>query len=909
MNSKLINQLLQNKSNKERKNYKEPLSKEKNLNSSRRKFISNIPNNKQYNKNSQKSNNLNQISSFNLKTDSSKRKNIIFNAKKMYNYKKMNIKQNSKSKNEAENIITKSKSKPKCSINNSNPIVNLSFNSIKSDKENKNNNKENKNNKSSKELILPSNNQDKKVVKKNRNILTQVWDDFSSKTYSNNFKANKSNNNLHDKKLIKVNLITKRKTQKKIIKEASYAMSNTNTNSNTNNNSRSIYNYLNENRSNKANKVQFLDIINFNKDINQIINIKESIAFLKRQLKISDSDKNNNNVVSNKIKSKPKDNKLKINNYQKYTKKSINTRNDSKSNNLETSETLNKIKKNNINFDNIKNKKKIFIRSNKTKSNLNNILYISKEKNSSLSSKRYNNKTSNKFYSHRKNYLRPKNSSKNNIANISKKNNSNSQKSYKKANKFNNTQVYKFIKKGISGDIYNFSISSASETYNLENKIKKINKNKFLNITENNSLSNNNINPKNDSIKKILLNNIIKNNSNILISSSNNNSIMNDNSNLKNNFLNQKKNNLKFKYYKNKIRFSFDIKLYLDENNKNNSGKILLNKSQFLIPLYKNKSPKDNNDEINKKIEQIELISKAGEPIFGQKKINQDNYFCNDLTNRYKFIGVCDGHGENGHHVSEFIKNNLPIELDKRLRQTINLENILNCFQEVSNKSKLEFIRIKEILKQSFMITNSKLLSKHNINFNLRLSGSTCVSVLMDTENLNKLYISNIGDSRALIIKEMKYKYWTCQQLSRDHKPTEKDESSRIYRSGGEIQKVEDEEGWTGPLRVWAKNGDGPGLAMTRSFGDILGSSIGIICIPEITEYIIKKEDKVIIIASDGLWEYISNKETTDIVKKSYNKKEPNRIVNQLYKEAYKKWRIKDKGIDDITIICIILKS
>ena len=47
----------------------------------------------------------------------------------------------------------------------------------------------------------------------------------------------------------------------------------------------------------------------------------------------------------------------------------------------------------------------------------------------------------------------------------------------------------------------------------------------------------------------------------------------------------------------------------------------------------------------------------------------------------------------------------------------------------------------------------------------------------MDTNNLNKLYISNVGDSRALIIKEMKYKYWTCQQLSRDHKPIEKDES------------------------------------------------------------------------------------------------------------------------------------
>ena len=137
MNSKLINQIIPNKSNKEKKNYKEPQSKEKNLTTSRRKIVSNIPINKQYNKNQQKKTNLNQISSFNVKTDSSKRKNIIFNAKKMYNYKKMNIKQNSNPKKEADNIIKKSKSKPKCSINNSNPIFNLSFNSIKSDKENK----------------------------------------------------------------------------------------------------------------------------------------------------------------------------------------------------------------------------------------------------------------------------------------------------------------------------------------------------------------------------------------------------------------------------------------------------------------------------------------------------------------------------------------------------------------------------------------------------------------------------------------------------------------------------------------------------------------------------------------------------------------------------------------------------
>ena len=439
------------------------------------------------------------------------------------------------------------------------------------------------------------------------------------------------------------------------------------------------------------------------------------------------------------------------------------------------------------------------------------------------------------------------------------------------------------------------------------NKIKKIYKNKFLNFTENSGISND-INTRNEITKREILEDLIKNSNNLLISNSINYSISNYFSNSKNKITNNKKSILHFKYNKDIKNNSFDIELNISKDNNN----LKSNKSQIILPLFK-REEKENYNELRKKITQIEIISKPGEPIFGQTKINQDNYFCKDLINGYKFIGVCDGHGEYGHYVSDFVKQNLSKELNDQIRQMNIFENILINFKDTNTNSnkKILFKKLKEILNKSFILTNNKLLSKNNANnYNLKLSGSTCISILMDTNNLNKLYISNVGDSRALIIKEMKYKYWTCQQLSRDHKPIEKDESTRIYKCGGEIQKMEDDDGgWTGPLRVWVKNGDGPGLAMTRSFGDILGSSIGVICIPEINEYTIKKEDKAIIIASDGLWEYVSNKETTNIVKKVYNKKEPNIIVNQLYKEAYKKWKNKDKGIDDITIICVILNS
>ena len=100
---------------------------------------------------------------------------------------------------------------------------------------------------------------------------------------------------------------------------------------------------------------------------------------------------------------------------------------------------------------------------------------------------------------------------------------------------------------------------------------------------------------------------------------------------------------------------------------------------------------------------------------------------------------------------------------------------------------------------------------------------------------------------------------------------------------------------------------------MTRSLGDKVGKKLGVCCTPEVTKYDIKEEDKVFVLASDGLWEYMSNQEVTDLVKNIYEdmkrKKEINgdKMAKILYDKAVERWREKDIGMDDITIICIIL--
>jgi len=81
-----------------------------------------------------------------------------------------------------------------------------------------------------------------------------------------------------------------------------------------------------------------------------------------------------------------------------------------------------------------------------------------------------------------------------------------------------------------------------------------------------------------------------------------------------------------------------------------------------------------------------------------------------------------------------------------------------------------------------------------------------------------------------------------------------------VIRSGGRIDSFRDSVGnAVGPLRVWLKNEDVPGLAMTRAFGDDVASRVGVTCEPEILELDLEKDDKFLVLASDGVWEFLDN--------------------------------------------------
>ena len=106
---------------------------------------------------------------------------------------------------------------------------------------------------------------------------------------------------------------------------------------------------------------------------------------------------------------------------------------------------------------------------------------------------------------------------------------------------------------------------------------------------------------------------------------------------------------------------------------------------------------------------------------------------------------------------------------------------------------------------------------------------------------------------------------------------------------------------------MWLKTEDVPGLAMTRSFGDSMAHSVGCNAEPELSEYAFSKDDKVVVIASDGVWEFLENIDVARIVYPFYLQKNAEGAAENLVRASFKRWRKEESVIDDITCIVIFL--
>ena len=102
------------------------------------------------------------------------------------------------------------------------------------------------------------------------------------------------------------------------------------------------------------------------------------------------------------------------------------------------------------------------------------------------------------------------------------------------------------------------------------------------------------------------------------------------------------------------------------------------------------------------------------------------------------------------------------------------------------------------------------------------------------------------------------------------------------------------------PPRIWAQDQEYPGTAFTRSIGDSLAESLGVIAEPEIDGHKLGPKDRVLIAASDGIFEFIT---TRSCIETALLYSDPLEACKALVGESYKLWIEREDRTDDITII------
>ncbi|CAI9106850.1 OLC1v1006083C1 [Oldenlandia corymbosa var. corymbosa] len=218
-----------------------------------------------------------------------------------------------------------------------------------------------------------------------------------------------------------------------------------------------------------------------------------------------------------------------------------------------------------------------------------------------------------------------------------------------------------------------------------------------------------------------------------------------------------------------------------------------------------------------------------------------------DVSTGLHYFAVYDGHGCS--HVATKCRDRMHVLVK----------------EELEVESREEIGEWKNALQRSFrrmdkeaVTFNTSLIAAANCRCELQSPecdavGSAAVVALVSQD---QIVIANCGDCRAVLCRNGK-----PIPLSVDHKPDRPDELDRIQAAGGRVIS------WDCP-RVEGV------LAMSRAIGDNYLKPY-VSCEPEVTITERTAEDDCLILASDGLWDVISNETACGVARMCLKGKVP----------------------------------
>ncbi|KAE8809897.1 putative protein phosphatase 2C 73 [Hordeum vulgare] len=298
----------------------------------------------------------------------------------------------------------------------------------------------------------------------------------------------------------------------------------------------------------------------------------------------------------------------------------------------------------------------------------------------------------------------------------------------------------------------------------------------------------------------------------------------------------------------------------------------------------------------------------------GWKGVNQDAMAaCQDFAGHKGqiFCGVFDGHGPLGRDVARHVRDSLPKKLSASMapraeddapssNADVDSFDKSDCTSSSDTSDEHQLLSSwKSLIVKAFEDVDEELRQHSGID--CICSGTTAVTVVRQGDHL---IIANLGDSRAVLCARDGKNRPVSVQITTDLKPDLPGEAERILSCKGRIFAMDDEPDVP---RLWLPDQDAPGLAMARAFGDFCLKNHGLICTPEVYYRKLSERDDFLVLATDGIWDVLSNKEVVKIVSSASDR---SKAAKQLVDRAVRAWRRKfpTSMVDDCAAVCLFLK-
>ncbi|KAK9807905.1 hypothetical protein WJX72_012508 [[Myrmecia] bisecta] len=157
-----------------------------------------------------------------------------------------------------------------------------------------------------------------------------------------------------------------------------------------------------------------------------------------------------------------------------------------------------------------------------------------------------------------------------------------------------------------------------------------------------------------------------------------------------------------------------------------------------------------------------------------------------------------------------------------------------------------------------------------------------------------QLFVANCGDSRAVLCRS-----GVAIPLTDDHKAAREDETARVEAAGGQILF------WNG-VRVMGV------LAVSRAIGDHCLRPF-VIAQPEVTILGRRADDELLLLASDGLWDVLTNQEACSLAKRCLRRARQRGATRQsaarIAATVLTRAAVDRGSRDNVTVVVIDLSS